>query len=537
MASSRIWTLVVGLTSVAFAGWDLVPEASWTSFGSARSRALGSSWWTDSTHYGLWSLDANPAGLVGVWASPLNVNLSTSGTSLSGGDGRVSHREPVNFELASGNPNTYAFQAHVVDVEETWRDTLGKPTYEISRLRWGFDAAVSATESRAFVLGIGFDGRFPGSQTQDTSGTGAPGTFEHVQYAIESARFGITSRIMESVTLGFQSSVRLSFDSLRYTVVANGDTTNPQLRYARVDLPEIGLGVSVDRAQWPLQATLLFDWARGYRIGVLKNDVSSASYANVDLPQLVNDSLRFVLAVQGRPDRHFPDQEIRPSFAIHWTNSSTQAYDPVAGTSNPLDGGAKAQDSSWSVRRTGIALGLTWSWLDRISVQGSAEGILEGVTARKALYVSGASGDTSLSANDSRLSLGVELSHTLIPAWRTVIPKEDGFALRLGVAYQALSGLSLEPGWFNDVNFDREPGVANSGSTTLYTNNPSLAQLGMLPSLGNHSTELSWTWGLGAWILDHKLQTDLAFSWNTWTPGTRADRTGLGWDAQLRYRI
>ena len=85
MASMRIWAVVAGLATATFAGWDFVPEASWDSYGSARTRALGSPWWTDTTHFGLWALDANPAGLVGIESTPFGVSLSSSGTSLSGG--------------------------------------------------------------------------------------------------------------------------------------------------------------------------------------------------------------------------------------------------------------------------------------------------------------------------------------------------------------------------------------------------------------------------------------------------------------------
>jgi hypothetical protein len=525
MVRKRILMTIFGSATLVLAGWDFVPEGSWNSFGTARSRAMGSVWWTDSTHFGLWALDANPAGLVGSSGSPFSAEIATSGTSLSGGGGELSHTEPIHLEIGSGKADGYAFQAHLVDVSEAWRDTVGKPEYDLSRLRWGFDAAVSLADNRALVFGIGLDGRYPGSQTQDTSGTRAQGTFEHLQLALEALRLGFTSRIMESVTIGLQGSVRADFDSLQFSSNAYSGNTDPQLRFARIDLPEIGAGVSVDRADWPLQGTVLFDWGRGYQIGVLKDQPQGV---NVDLPQLTTDSLRFALAVQGRPDTRIPDQVFRPSFAVHWTSSSTQAYVPTEGTNNPLSHGSELPDSSWTVRRTGLVLGMEWSWLDRIHAQIEGELVLEGITAKNGLYTPGATGDTNFSTTDSRIGLGVELAHTLIPAWREAIPKEDGFCLRLGMQYQVLGGLGLEPGWFTDLNAGREP---------PYSAAPSLAQLGMAPSLGRHAQELSWTGGLGGWILDKKLQADMAFSWNTWTPTSRTAESGAGWDVQLRYSM
>jgi len=338
---------------------------------------------------------------------------------------------------------------------------------------------------------------------------------------------GFTSRVMDAVTVGLQGSVRLDYDSLKFTPYAEGANTDPQLRYARVDLPVLGAGVSVDRADWPDQGTVLFDWGRGYEIGVLKD---APQNVNVDLPQLTTDSLRFALAVQGRPDARIPDQVFRPSFAVHWTSSSVQVYDPHSGTSNPMDHGDAAADSSWVLRRTGLVLGMEWSWLDRIHAQIEGELILESITAKKALYVSGMSGDSNMSTTDSRIGLGVELDHSLIPAWREAIPKEDGFCLRLGMQYQVLGGMGLEPGWFTDLNTGREP-------DPVYTKSPTAAQLGIAPSLGRHGQELSWTGGLGGWILDKKLQADLAFSWNTWTPSSRTAESGAGWDVQLRYAM
>ncbi len=525
MASKRIWMTLLGSATLAMAGWDFVPEGSWADFGNPRSRAMGSVWWTDSTHFGLWALDANPAGLVGSSGSPFSADLATSGTSLSGGGGELSHTEPVHLGIGSGKAETYAFQAHLIDVEETWRDSTGTPAYNLSRLRWGFDAAVSLADNRALVFGMGLDGRLPGSETQDTSGTTTQGTFKHLQWALEGFRIGLTSRILESVTLGVQASVRATVDSLQYSPSAPSPATNPQLRYARIDLPVIGAGISVDRADWPLEGTVLFDWGTGYQIGVLKDQPAGV---NVDLPQLTTDSLRFALAVQGRPDRRIPDQVFRPSFAVHWTSSNTQAFDPSPGTSDPLSHGAQANDSSWTVRRTGLVLGMEWSWLDRIHAQVEGEALLEGITAKKGLYIAGNSGDTNFSTTDSRIGLGLEFAHTLIPAWREAVPKDDGFCLRLGMEYQALGGLSLEPGWFTDLNSGREP---------PYASIPTAAQLGIFPSLGAHAQELSWTGGLGGWILDHKLAADFAFSWNTWTPSSRTAQTGAGWDLQVHYQI
>ncbi len=94
--------------------------------------------------------------------------------------------------------------------------------------------------------------------------------------------------------------------------------------------------------------------------------------------------------------------------------------------------------------------------------------------------------------------------------------------------YQVLGGLGLEPGWFSDLNAGREP---------PYAMPPSRAQLGIEPSLGRHASELSWTGGLGGWILDRRLQADLAFSWNTWKPTSRPSQSGAGWDVQLVYHM
>src|ERR1035437_8047183 len=139
MVSKRIWMTIFGSATLALAGWDFVPEGSWNSFGTARSRAMGSVWWTDSTHFGLWALDANPAGLVGSSGSPFSAELATSGTSLSGSGAELSHIEPVHLEIGSAKANSYSFTAHLVDISETYRDTAG-PKYDLSRLRWGFDA-------------------------------------------------------------------------------------------------------------------------------------------------------------------------------------------------------------------------------------------------------------------------------------------------------------------------------------------------------------------------------------------------------------
>jgi hypothetical protein len=516
----KIATMVAALATANFAGWDFVPEASWDEFGDARAKATGSVWWTDSTHFGLWALDQNPAALVGNGGSPLEATYRASGTSLTSNDGgELSHSEPAHLRLESGKANTYAFRSHVTDISETWRDSAGQPTYDLSRLRWGFDAAVSLSGNRALVFGLGMDGRFPGSQSEDASG----GTFKHVQFGLESFRLGMAVRIAEAVTLALRGEAGLDFDSLKYSGPGNVD---PQLRWAQLTLPMLGFGLAVDRTDWPVSATLLFDWGERYRIGVLKN---APAGVNVDLPQLTTDTLRFALAVQGRPDLKIPDQNIRPSFAVHWTNATTQAYDPTPGTSNPLSHGDQQPDADWSIRRTGLVLGLDWSWMDRISARTEGEVVLEGITAKNALYTSGAAGDTNISATDARWAIGIELSHTLVQGLRETIPAGNGFCLRLGFSHQALGGLSVDPGWYSGLQAGRDA-IYNS-------NTPTAGQLGMMPTLGARSQETSYTWGMGGWTLGHTLMLDLAMSWNTWTPGSREDRAGLGWTTQLTYRM
>lgn len=532
MDCRKIAMLVAGSCALAFGGWDFVPEGSWADFGDARSKALGSVWWTDSTHINLWALDANPAGLVGNGGSPLTASYLATGTTLEGGNGELSHFEPVHLQLGSSKANSYAFQAHLIDISETWKDSNGTPKYELSRLRWGFDAAVSLSDNRSLVFGLGMDGRFPGSQTQDTSGTRAGGTYEHLQIGLEALRLGMAVRIAQAVAIGLTGSVGIDVDSLQFTGNASTGNSFPQLRFAEATLPMIGLGVAVDRADWPVSGTLLFDWGMRSRIGVLKDQPSNV---NRDLPQLSTDTMRFALAVQGRPDLRIPDQNLRPVFAIHWTNSSVQAYEPTPGTSNPLSHGAKMPDSAWSIRRTGLVLGLDWTWMDRIAARTEGEVVLEGLTAKNGLFAPGASGDTTLSATDSRWAIGVEFSHALVPAWREAIPKGDGFCLRLGFSYQSLGGLGLEPGWFSGLQAGTEPGAGTGAST--YQQAATLAQLGMYPNLGARSSLRSITWGLGGWILDRSLMADLGFSWNSWTPGTRDSRTGLGWTTQLSYRM
>lgn len=532
MDGRKIAMLVVGASALAFGGWDFVPEGSWATFGDARTRAMGSVWWTDSTHIGLWALDANPAGLVGNGGSPLTASYLATGTSLDGGNGELSHFEPVHLQLGSAKANSYAFQAHLIDISETWKDSAGTAKYEVSKLRWGFDAAVSLSDNRSLVFGLGMDGRFPGSQTQDTSGTRANGTFEHLQLGLESFRLGMAVRIAQAVTIGLNGSTSIDFDSLQFTGNGASGATDPQLRFANFTLPMIGFGVSVDRTDWPVSGTILFDWGHRYRIGVLKEP---STFVNVDLPQLTTDTMRFALAVQGRPDLRIPDQNLRPAFAIHWTNSDVQAYDAKKGTSNPLDHGPKKADSSWSVRRTGLVLGLDWAWMDRITARTEGEVVLEGLTAKNGLFAAGATGDTIISATDSRWALGIEFSHTLIPAWREAVPKGNGFCLRLGFSHQSMGGLGLEPGWFNGLQAGTEPG-AGTGTAT-YTPQPTTTQLGMYPNLGARSSLTSFTWGLGGWILDHSLMADLGFSWNSWTPGTRDSRTGLGWTTQISYQM
>jgi hypothetical protein len=71
------------------------------------------------------------------------------------------------------------------------------------------------------------------------TGTGRPkGTLEHTQLALEAFRMGFTSRIMESVTLGLQASVRadVRLPEVHPLRELSGNT-DPQLRYARIDLP------------------------------------------------------------------------------------------------------------------------------------------------------------------------------------------------------------------------------------------------------------------------------------------------------------
>jgi hypothetical protein len=297
---------------------------------------------------------------------------------------------------------------------------------------------------------------------------------------------------------------------------------------------DLGFGVSVDRADWPLQGTVLFDWGAGYQIGVLKDDPQGV---NVDLPQLTTDSLRFALAVQGRPDTRIPDQVFRPSFAVHWTSSSTQAYDPTAGTNNPLSHGSQANDSSWTVRRTGLVLGMEWSWLERIHAQIEGELVLEGITAKQGALHARCLRRHELLHHRLPHRVRRRAGSTLIPAWREAIPKEDGFCLRLGMQYQVLGGPG--PG----AGLVHRPERRTRTSLLRYPNaplGPHACQAGGHRTLpwARHCARAvldRWAWEDGSWT--RSCRPTFAFSWNTWTPSSRTAESGRGWDVQLRYSM
>ena len=530
----RSLILVLGTASLALASWQAVGQTGTDARADARSAAMGSPFWSDSSRYNLFTLAGNPIGLIPGSGKNLGLQLTSSGTSLSGGGAKASEAYPFGFELATADSGKYGLRLGVEYETQEWQAGSTTPDYQATRMHWGMDVGANLFGNRFLTLGFGFRGRIPSNQTQDTSGQpGTNGKLERWQPALEALRFSLGSRIADFATLSARVEAGATADSLNHTPATG--TNRIQDRFGRVLLPFIGFGAQFDRSDLPASGLLEYGFGSTYRIGAMK---STENGANIDMPQLTTDSSRFIAAATGRVDK-VPDHVFRPAMAVYLISGKTQAYSPIKGAQSTdfTRKGPGMADTNWTLSRSGFALAMGWEWT------GGLKASLEWERQGQKLSLGKGLGGIDEERADHRISLGVQADHILIPALREAVPAGMGYCLRLGLRKQSLAGTELEPGFLQGLTTGYEPNGTYpnrySESNHDWSGLAVANAAGLNPSLGAGSDELAYSFGLGATFLNGKLGFDAALILDNWQADAAGspELGGLGWNLGMRWSM
>lgn len=494
-----------------------------------RSAALGGTVWTDSTLGTLFSLTGNPAGLVGTEVIPLEFGLSSRGLGWSGGGNERSDASPWGLSLRSGRAGRYGFRGDLAGRSQTLREGEDGVKYEADRLRWGLDVGTALNADGNLAIGLGVRFRFPSEQTQDQPSS-LDGDYVRWQGGLEALRLGLSGVFAGAYQVGFRLDSRLDVDTLRMTPSAG--STKLLHRYARVVFPMLGFSGGLVDPKWPLR--LMVDYATGTanQIGVLKTTGGSSGY-NLDFPQQTVDTSRALVLAQMRLDQLLPDQVFRPVLGYHREASSTQLYTPTEGTNSPWSKEGILNDSTWDITRSGLITGVAWSWMDWLS------GLLEYQVDFQELDFSDEldpTGTLDQSHTDHRVSLGMELSHTLVPALRGKVPAGDRYSLRLGWRRQSFAGSGVEAGFLEGMTPGYEPaGSTYSGSWGEAGWGDNEYAVGLRPSLGEGADESAFTCGLGASWHNGALGLEAALLLGSVETDAGVKSSETGWNVAFRW--
>jgi len=509
---------------------DMPSGTSWSA--EARASAMGHAFWTDSTNWNLYDLAGHSSVLPGIGSKPLEMRVGSQGLGASTSDSKTSQGEVAAAQIRG-----------VVDGKAGYRLDLGystqqlqmaeAPDYEATRLRWGFDLGTAFGPDRLVSMGLGFRARLPSNQTQDSGGPGAtPGTYKRWQPGLEALRVGMGFHFAQAVTLAGKLDMSLDADTLVQTPAVNG--YRPLHRFGVVRFPIISLSGQFDKAEWPVQGIGDVTFGTTHRIGVMKSIPGTGladTSVNVDFPTLAGDSLRVLVGFLGRwtKDGH----TFRPLLTFEGASLRTQVYAPVKGTKDPFAKGDQLNDTGWTQSSESAILGTAYSW-DR----GLNASIELSSTKKNLLFDDGLVSMKDESHTDLGFSLGLELSHRLVPQWKDKVPSSMEYLLRLGWERKSLSGYELERGYLAGLTTGYEqPSGGYRGQSVA---NPrgwtgQERYVGLAPTLGGGSDLNLFTFGLGATFLEKLLEVNAALQTGTWTPDGGDDFSVFGWRAELRW--
>lgn len=528
----RSIVLVLVSANLALASWQAVGQAGTAAGADARSAAMGSPFWADSSRYNLFTLAGNPIGLIPGSGKFLTLQATSAGTSFSGGGAKAADHHPFGFELLTADANKYGLRLGVEYETQEWRTAIGSPDYQATRLHWGMDVGANLVGNRFLMMGFGLRGQYPSTQTQDTSGKpGTNGDLERWQPVLDAVRLSLGSRIADFATLSARFEMGALADSLNHTPATG--TSRIQHRFGRVLVPFVGFGAQFDRSDLPASGVLEYGFGTAYRIGVLK---STGNGANIDMPQLTTDTSRFLAAATGRIDK-IPDHVIRPAMAVYLISGKTQAYAPVKGAQSTdfMRKGTALADTNWTLSRQGVALALGWEWT--LGLKAHLEWERQGQELSRGKGLGGLADEHV----DHRIALGFQADHTAIPALREAVPTGTVYSLRLGLRKQSLAGTELEPGFLSGLTTGYEPNgnYPNIYAETYHNWTGVENAAGLNPQLGAGSDEMAYSFGLGAVFLDGKLGVDAALVLDRWQSDAAGspELTGMGWNLGLRWSL
>ena len=339
------------------------------------------------------------------------------------------------------------------------------------------------------------------------------------------------------VTLSARVEANASVDTLNHT--PSGTTQKSLSRFGNVLLPFWGFGIQVDNPQYPLRLTTEYGRGTSYNIGVIKTlGTSTVASTNVAMPQLSTDTSRFLLAAIGKFDKPLPGHLFRPALAFFHTSAKTQAYQPVEGAQSTdfARKGPIMTDTSWANSQTGFAIGLGYEWIQGVKTNFEWERTSQELSR-------GAKLDSGRTDNhvDHRISMGLEVSQSVIPALAARFPEGTSVFVRLGLRLQSLAGMEVEPGYLGRLTTGYEPAFGYEG---VSPSNPTgwIGQedlVGLNPQLGSGSDETAISFGFGGATLGGKLGADVAIVIDTWNfdaPGG-AKLSGTGWNFGVHWSL
>lgn len=496
---------------------DLPAGSVWSA--DARSGAMGRPFWTDSANWNLFTVGGHSAVLPGEGGAPVQVRLGSNGLAAENSDASASQSQPAALQLRGTVEQKAGYVLDLGWINQA-SEVDGAPSYEAGRFGWGFDVGTAFGPDRAFALGLGIRMRFPSTQTQDTTGSGVVGDYERFQPSIQALRFGMATHFAQSVTLGARMEASADIDTLVHSGSTAGDKTLH--RYVLTRWPIVGLSGQFDKADFPVQGLVDVTFGKTHRIGVMKT-LRDIDPPNVDFPALEGDSLRVLVGAMGRWTRD--GHTIRPVLVFERGSLENQMYAPVVGTKDPFAKGDKLRDSGWTTESEGGTLGAYYAWDRGVSANLELSSV-----KRNLQFRSGMDRDNE-SHTDMGISMGVELSHRLIPQWREKVPASMEFLLRMGWERRSFAGYQLENGFLAGMTTGYE--APSTGYIDGWLGQEE--EVGIAPDLGTGFDLNLFTFGLGATFLDRALELGTALQVGSLTPNSGDALDVFGWRAELRW--